>query len=55
MSPPHFEDKHFTQEIAQRFSRHPIFGEFVYEDEFLIKEDKFRRADKKIVEQVSDE
>lgn len=38
-----------------RFTRHEVTGEFSYADEFLIIEDKFKRADNAIVEQVSDE
>ena len=34
----------------ERFTRDPESGEFVFADEFNIKEDKFKRADNVIVD-----
>ena len=53
--PKTFEDSFIDEELAARFTRHEITGEFCFADEFKLKEDKFRRADNVIVEQVSDE
>ena len=50
-----FDDKFVNDDIAGRFTRHEMTGELSYADEFLIIEDKFKRADNTIVEQVSDE
>ena len=49
-APLEFEDKYVPGDIMERFARDPISGEFVYADEFNIKEDKFKRADNVIVD-----
>ena len=50
-----FEDRYFKHTVAKKFQRDAITMEYVFADEFKLKEDKFRRADAAIVEQVSDE
>ena len=51
--PLNFTDKYIDDDISCLFTRHEKTGEFFYEKEF--KEDKFKSADKAIVESVSDE
>jgi len=41
--------------MGSRYTRTEITGEFMFKDEFKLMEDKFKRADNTIVEQVSDE
>ena len=53
--PLDFEDKLVNDDIAGRFTRSEESGELSYADEFKLVEDKFKRADNSIVEQVSDE
>ena len=49
------QDTCFAEEILAKFARKGPHSEFVFDDEFRLKEDKFKRADNAIVDQVSDE
>ena len=53
--PLDFEDKFIDDDIAKLFTRNEITGELSYVDEFKLVEDKYKRADNRIVENVSDE
>ena len=54
--PLKFTDQILNPEIAARFTRHKAHrGEWLYADEFKLKEDKFKGADNTIVDNVSDE
>ena len=53
--PLEFADKWVSEEIVEKYARDEITGEFSFEDEFKLVEDKFKRADQDIVEQLSDE
>ena len=53
--PLEFADKWVSEEIVEKYARDEITGEFSFEDEFKLLEDKFKRADQDIVGQISDE